>query len=80
MREVCEAYLDPKKLQLIAADAVEKARKAENHEAEIKSIQSKIDSLTANLDKMYMDRLTGLLAEADFERIYQRVKMDRASL
>ena len=27
-----------------------------------------------------MDRLTGLLAEADFERIYQRVKMNRTSL
>ena len=80
VREVCEAYLDPKKLQPIAADAVEKARKAENHEAEIQSIQGKIDSLTANLDKMYMDRLPGLLAEADFERIYQRVKMDRTSL
>ena len=78
--EVCEAYLDPNKLQPIAADAVEKARKAENHEAEIQSIQNKIDSLTANLDKMYMDRLTGLLAEADFERIYLRVKMDRTSL
>ena len=80
VREVCEAYLDPNKLQPIAADAVEKAHKAENHEAEIQSIQNKIDSLTANLDKMYMDRLTGLLAEADFERIYQRVKMDRTSL
>ena len=80
VREVCEAYLNPNKLQPIAADAVEKARKAENHEAEIQSIQNKIDSLTANLDKMYMDRLTGLLAEADFERIYQRVKMDRTSL
>lgn len=80
VREVCEAYLDPNKLQPIAADAVEKARKTENHEAEIQSIQNKIDSLTANLDKMYMDRLTGLLAEADFERIYQRVKMDRTSL
>ena len=80
VREVCEAYLDPNKLQPIAADAVEKARKAENHGAEIQSIQNKIDSLTANLDKMYMDRLTGLLAEADFERIYQRVKMDRTSL
>ena len=80
VREVCEAYLDPNKLQPIAADAVEKARKAENHEAEIQFIQNKIDSLTANLDKMYMDRLTGLLAEADFERIYQRVKMDRTSL
>ena len=80
VREVCEAYLDPQKLQPIATDAVEKARKAENHEAQIKVIQSKIDSLTANLDKMYMDRLAGLLAETDFERIYQRVKIDRTSL
>ena len=80
VREVCEAYLDPKKLQPIAADAVEKARQAENHEAEIHSLHGKIDSMTANLDKMYMDRLSGLLAEADFERIYQRVKMERSSL
>ena len=43
-------------------------------------VSGKIDSLTANLDKMYMDRLTGLLAEADFERIYQRVKIERNSL
>ena len=80
VREVCEVYLDPKKLQPIAADAVEKARQAESYEAEIQSLHGKIDSLTANLDKMYMDRLTGLLAEADFERIYQRVKMERSSL
>ena len=80
VREVCEAYLDPQKLQSVAADAVEKVRKAENHEAEIQTIQSKIGSLTANLDKMYMDRLSGLLAETDFDRIYQRVKMERFSL
>ena len=80
VREVCEAYLDPKKLQPIAADAVEKARQAENHEAEIHSLHGKIDSMTADLDKMYMDRLSGLLAEADFGRIYQRVKMERSSL
>ena len=80
VREICEAYLEPKKLQPIAADAVEKARQAESHEAEIQLLHSKIDSLTANMDKMYMDRLTGLLAEADFERIYQRVKMERSSL
>lgn len=78
--EVFETYLNPNKLQPIAADAVEKARQAESHEAEIQSLHSKNDSLTANLDKMYMDRLTGLLAEVDFERIYQRVKMERSSL
>ena len=80
VREVCEAYLDPKKLQPIAADAVEKARKAENHEAEIQTIQGKIDSLTANLDKMYMDRLSGLLTETDFERMYQRMQIERTTL
>ena len=80
VREVCEAYLDPKKLQPIAADAVEKARQAESHEAEIQSLHSKIDNLTANLDKMYMDRLSGLLTETDFERMYQRMKIERTTL
>ena len=37
-------------------------------------------NLTPLTVKSSMDRLTGLLAEADFERIYQRVKMDRTSL
>jgi hypothetical protein len=29
---------------------------------------------------MYMDRLSGLLAEADFERIYNKVKLERSHL
>lgn len=80
IQEVCEAYLDPSQLQPIAITAVEEVRKAESHDSEIQSLHSKIDGLTANLDKMYMDRLTGLLAESDFERIYQRIKMERNSL
>lgn len=40
----------------------------------------KIDNLTAHLDKTYMDKLSGLLDEADFERIYLRVKEERAVL
>lgn len=71
VREVCEAYLDPEKLQPIAAAAAEEACKAASHETEIQSLHDKIDSLTANLDRMYMDLLTSLLSEADFERIYQ---------
>ena len=33
-----------------------------------------------HLDQMYMDRLNGLLSEEDFQRIYQKVKMDRTVL
>ena len=80
VREVCEACLHSDDLLSVAQRAVEPARKGNAPENAIQAIQSKIDSLTANLDKMYMDRLTGLLAEADFERIYQRIKVERSSL
>jgi len=80
VREVCKAYLNPAELLPAAEKAVEEARKAESHEAEVQALRGKIDSLTANLDKMYMDKLSGLLAEEDFERIYQRVKLERSGL
>lgn len=79
-REVCEACLNPRELLPMAQEAVEQAQKENAPENEMQAIQNKVDSLTANLDKMYMDRLSGLLAETDFERIYQRVKMERAAL
>ena len=80
VREVCESYLKPQELLPIAERAVEEARKQNAVENELQAVQSKIDILTANLDKMYMDRLSGLLAEADFQRIYDRVKLERTGL
>ena len=66
VREVCEACLNPRELLPMAQEAVEQAQKENAPENEMQAIQNKIDSLTANLDKMYMDRLSGLLAETDF--------------
>ncbi len=80
VREICRTFLQPAQLQSIAAAAVEEDRKEKRHESEMNSLRSKINSLTVNLDKMYMDRLSGLLAEADFERIYQRTKIERTAL
>lgn len=80
VRQICEAYLDPNELLPIAQKAVEEAQRADSLEAEIQSIQSKIDSMTTNLDWMYMDKLAGILAETDFQRIYLKVKEDRAKL
>ena len=80
VREVCQAYLNPDRLRPIAEEAVENASKAASCEAEIQALQSKITALTTNLDQMYMDRLSGLLSEEDFQRIYQKVKIDRTVL
>ena len=80
VREVCQAYLNPDRLRPIAKEAVENASKESSCEAEMQALQSKITALTTNLDQMYMDRLNGLLSEEDFQRIYQKVKMDRTVL
>ena len=80
VRQVCQAYLNPDELLPIARQAVEDAQKADSIETEIQSLQSKIDAMTANLDKMYMDRLAGILSDSDFQRIYLKVKSDRSQL
>ena len=80
VQEVCEACLNPRELLPMAQQAVEQAQKENAPENEMQAIQSKIESLAGNLDKMYMDRLSGLLAEADFERIYSKVKLERSLL
>jgi len=80
VREVCGDWLNPEKLEGIALAAVVEACQTDRTEAEIRTLHSKIGSMTENLDRMYMDRLGGLLAADDFERIYQKVKADRADL
>ena len=80
VREVCQAYLNPDELLPVAREAVENAGKQSSLEAELQALQSKIDSLTVNLDRMYTDRLSGLLPEADFQRIFGRIKLEREQL
>ena len=80
VREICQASLNPEQFQNIAAKAVEKARQEDRCEAGLQSLQSRIKSLTFNLDQMYLDRLNGLLSEEDFQRIYQKIKVDRETL
>ena len=80
VREVCQAYLNPDELLPVAREAVENAGKQSSLELELQALQSKIDGLTANLDRMYTDRLSGLLPEEDFQRIFNRTKLDRKLL
>ena len=80
VREACQAYLDPGKLLPMAQSCVEEAKATDTTEAEIQSLKGKIESMTAHLDSIYMDKLSGLLNEDDFQRIYLKVKSDRSKL
>ena len=79
-REVCEAYLNPERLRPIAAAAVAASGRVDGREEELSALHARIDSMTAHLDQMYMDRLNGLLANVDFERLYRRIKAERTAL
>ena len=80
VREVCENYVRTEELLPTAEKAVEEANQANSQEKEAAALKAKIESLTAHLDRMYMDRLSGILEEQDFERIYQRAKQEREAL
>ena len=80
VREICQAYLHPHRLQTIAKETIQTDKKELKQEYAIHAVRNKISSLTNNLDKMYMDRLSGLLTETDFERMYQRMKIERTAL
>ena len=80
VREACRDYLRADQLMPLAQREVAKALAETENEREINALKVRIDSLTAHLDKVYMDKLGGVLDEADFQRIYNRVKADRAAL
>ena len=80
VRQVCQAYLKSDRFQPIAQEALKNTDKANDGESERQVLQTQIAGLTANLDQMYLDRLNGLLSEEDFQRMYQKVKIDRSVL
>ena len=80
VREVCEDYLTAEALLPAAEKAVKEASQENKTAAEISALQNKSANLTEHLDRMYTDRLSGLLPEEDFQRIFTRIKDERAQL
>lgn len=80
MREVCKDFLDGQVLLPMAQEAVRETSRQSRCSAKMDALQEKIDSLTKNIDRMYTDRLSGLLPEADFQRIFIRLKDQRGRL
>ena len=80
VQEVCGDYLRADQLLPAARREVAAALAETSGEREIAALKAKISSLTIHLDKVYMDKLEGILDGDGFQRIYTRVKADRAAL
>ena len=80
LRQTCQAFLQTDELTPVAKQAIAQAQAKAELQSERAALSARITHLTEHLDRMYMDKLNGLLPEADFERLYQRVKEERAAL
>lgn len=80
LSEICQAYSNSAQMQKIAEATIEAARREENRQTTEQMLCRQIDMLSAHMDKMYLDRLAGLLADEDFSRLYDKIKQERAGL
>lgn len=80
VRKICEKYLDPRRLEEIARKAIEEAGERSVLAENISSFKTKLDAMTKRIDKIYADRLDGLLAEDDFDRLYKKLCDERQRL
>lgn len=80
VREICTDRLNSQVFLAMAEEAVEETVLENEITAEMAVLQEKITELTKNLDRMYTDRLSGLLPEADFRRIFTQLKDQRGRL
>jgi len=80
VRELCERHLNSDELIEIAGREISQAQKSRSREDEAEALKTKIEALSAQLEKIYLDRLDRVLDERDFDRIYPRIKAERSAL
>jgi len=76
IRAICVEYLDKKTRSIAAGKAIDGA---DNKwiKQEVQRLTLEVESLTTKMDKLYDDRLNGILDDLDFSRVYGNIKTAR---
>lgn len=77
---LCRRYNQREALVSLAEQAMQETEVVRKKKQEPNLLTAKAAALTTNLDRVYADRLSGLLTEEDFTRIYQKMKAERTAL
>nr|CRY97141.1 hypothetical protein [uncultured prokaryote] len=78
--EICRTFLCPQFFMPTATQMVEDFFHSYDIENDLSSLHSRIDRINNRLDQLYLDRVSGLLAESDFLRLYDNMKNERCTL
>ena len=80
IKVICEKCLDKDKMKKAYKIEKEKKNNQKSNQIKIEELKNKLEIINNNLDKIYNDRLNGLLEEKDFERIYNLKKSERETI
>ena len=80
IKDICKKYLDKNKMKETYKQEKEKISKQKSNELRIDELNRNLSVINSNLDKIYNDRLRGILEEDDFERIYKVKKIERDNI
>lgn len=80
IEEICRRSIDRQRLCTLAAALHQETLSEHPQENTSAQIVSQIADITANMDRIYADKLSGLLDEVDFQRLYIKFKQEREQL
>lgn len=80
IKVTCLKYMDEKKLKKVAKEKTISRNKQEENKLKRESLVRQIKNLETKIDKIYDDKLNGIIAQNDFKRMYdgyvqQRIKL-----
>jgi len=80
IRNICLEYLDSKTAVDVAGIVMQEVAENRKVDAEIKRLTAEISIITAKMDRLYDDRLNGLVEDGDFKRLYDGMKESRTNI
>ena len=81
VKKICQIYVDKEVLYSIYEKYQNKTLDiGKSYENKLLQIDKSILKINNNLDKMYMDKLRGILKEEDYVRVSQKFNFERAKL
>ena len=77
VRKVCFQYFKEENFITLAEKMIEKAEEADKTKVILQSYQEKMESLNKKFDKIYLDKINGILTDYDYRRIAEKIISER---
>lgn len=77
---ILKKFFNKNNLIKVTKQKIEEKKKSISLESEIETYRTKLNKISLEIDSIYNDKLSGLLSEDDFIRIYERKKQEKENL